>query len=185
MEPQQPQQIAVMMFSRKPEFKGGVSNKDGFTLVERLIVIAIIGMLAAIVVTNASKSRQGARDGQRVSDLASVQNALNLYFTDKKVYPATLSLLVPTYINFIPTDPLTNAQYKYAALDVNSTLSSCETYHLGATLERSNTASLGQDADKNVLGTACTGSVVDFYGISLSCGASTAVPDQCFDLFSQ
>src|SRR3989338_2734046 len=57
--------------------------RKGFTLVELLIVIAILAILATVVVLvlNPAQLLAEARDGQRVSDLSTIQSALTLYLT--------------------------------------------------------------------------------------------------------
>lgn len=76
-------------------------DNHGFTLVELLITIAIIGILAAIVLVNLNSSREGARDVRRVADIRQIITALQLYYNDNGGYPgpAIASLTGPT-----PTD---------------------------------------------------------------------------------
>jgi prepilin-type N-terminal cleavage/methylation domain-containing protein len=62
-------------------------TRSGFTLIELLIVIAIIAILAVVVVLtlNPGQLILQARDSTRVSDLASLQDAIGLYITDAAV----------------------------------------------------------------------------------------------------
>ncbi|HET8884308.1 MAG TPA: prepilin-type N-terminal cleavage/methylation domain-containing protein [Candidatus Saccharimonadales bacterium] len=62
-------------------------SKSGFTIVELLIVIVIIGILAAITVVTYSGIQQRARDTARTSDMASIQKALEIYRTSNPTYP--------------------------------------------------------------------------------------------------
>ncbi len=97
---------------------------DGFTLVELLIVIAIIGVLSALATVNYIAVRQRARDGQRKADLLVIASAVEQYRGDAGNYP-TLSgsfSLAPcnqpftssdnsiTYLKKIPCDPLNSSQ---------------------------------------------------------------------------
>lgn len=59
----------------------------GFTLIEVLIVISIIGILAVIGLTELRGVKESARDSVRMSDLAQIRLALNLYFDDAGHYP--------------------------------------------------------------------------------------------------
>ncbi|OHB20970.1 MAG: hypothetical protein A2939_02535 [Parcubacteria group bacterium RIFCSPLOWO2_01_FULL_48_18] len=58
-------------------------RKSGFTLLELLIVIAILAILAAaaVVVLNPAELLRRARDSERITDIANTRNALNLYLT--------------------------------------------------------------------------------------------------------
>lgn len=61
------------------------SNKKGFTLLELLIVIAILAVLGAIVVflLNPAETLRKARDSQRISDLSTIKTALGIYIASK------------------------------------------------------------------------------------------------------
>ena len=103
-----------------------VVNKRGFTLVELLIVISIIGILSTIVYINWSNAQLKARDNKRKADLQAVSSALVLYYADNKYFIAKpssggtpvsgqrigfnvseLTLLeTKNYISDLPEDPL-------------------------------------------------------------------------------
>jgi len=115
-------------------------NKSGFTLLEILLVIGIIGILAAIVIIaiNPGRSLAKSRDLQRKVGITEINKALSQYYIDNNQYPSTitsslqsicntganstssglcvngevdLSMLVPTYLPAIPVDP-TGVGYK-------------------------------------------------------------------------
>ncbi|MBI2103910.1 type II secretion system protein GspG [Candidatus Woesebacteria bacterium] len=59
----------------------------GFTLVELLVVISIIGVLLSIAIFGLTGARESARDAKRKSDLESIRSGLELYKADCKAYP--------------------------------------------------------------------------------------------------
>lgn len=61
----------------------------GFTLTEILVVIAIIGVLASVVLVALNSSRAKARDAARLKDLETIVGALQVYYEAHGVYPAT------------------------------------------------------------------------------------------------
>lgn len=63
--------------------------KKAFTLIEMLVVIAVIGILATVVVVSYGNAQSRSRDTQRVSDLLAVQSAITMYYANNKVYPTT------------------------------------------------------------------------------------------------
>jgi len=59
----------------------------GFTILELLVVVAIIAMLSAVTLVLLSGAREKSRDATRVAQLRQVENALNLYFTNHNRFP--------------------------------------------------------------------------------------------------
>ena len=68
--------------TQNPKFK----KNGGFTLVELMIVIAIIGILSQIVLVSLSVARSKARDAQRKNDLHVIATALEMYYNDFGTY---------------------------------------------------------------------------------------------------
>lgn len=64
-------------------------NKYGFTLVELLVVISIIGILTMISVASYTTAQIKARDSQRKSDLDGISKALMLYYNDTGSFPGS------------------------------------------------------------------------------------------------
>jgi prepilin-type N-terminal cleavage/methylation domain-containing protein len=62
-------------------------NEYGFSLVELLVVISIIGVLSALLVANFMGMRERARDAQKIQDLYAIKNALRMYYNDTQSYP--------------------------------------------------------------------------------------------------
>lgn len=60
----------------------GFGESKGFTLVEILIVIMIMGVLISVIVVNFAEARRKARDGRRKADLRQLQSALEMYKAD-------------------------------------------------------------------------------------------------------
>lgn len=62
-------------------------NKNGFTLLESLVVVAIIGVISTIAILNYSQTRSKARDVKRLKELASFAKGLELYYDIYGMYP--------------------------------------------------------------------------------------------------
>jgi len=69
--------------------KNTKTKKKGFTLIELMVVVAIMGLLAALAVISLNNARARARDARRISDIKQVQTALELYYLDNQEYPDT------------------------------------------------------------------------------------------------
>ena len=63
-------------------------SRKGFTLIELLIVVAIIGILAAIAIPQFSAYREKAFNGAAVSDLKNWKTAQEAFYADVQTYPA-------------------------------------------------------------------------------------------------
>jgi general secretion pathway protein G len=61
----------------------------GFTLVELIIVIAIIGILAGIAIPKFMEANKAARGAKIVADMRTIESALNIYYVKYGEYPAT------------------------------------------------------------------------------------------------
>lgn len=77
-------------------------NKKGFTLVELVVVIAILGILAAIAVPRFLGSLDTAEENADQSTLSAVSSAVSLYYMEHGSYPTdTETLVTGGYINTI------------------------------------------------------------------------------------
>lgn len=82
----------------------------GFTVAELLVVLLIIGLLAAIAVPNVNGALLRAREAALRENLSVMRRALDDHFADKGTYPAALNVLVDErYLRFIPDDPVAGA----------------------------------------------------------------------------
>jgi len=64
-----------------------MKRNKGFTLIEVLIVVGIIGLLASVVLSGLGSVRSRGRDARRAADLRQVQQGLELYYTRFQQYP--------------------------------------------------------------------------------------------------
>ncbi|MBI2196755.1 prepilin-type N-terminal cleavage/methylation domain-containing protein [Candidatus Daviesbacteria bacterium] len=108
-----------------------VRNPSGFTLVELLVVVAIIAVLSVIGITIFTGVQKNARDARRRADIDSISSAWEANIV--KVSPYYLKLL-PTWFSSgtIPKDPSTGNSYNYAS-GANESIGA-DTYNVCATL---------------------------------------------------
>lgn len=80
--------------------------QQGFTIVELLIVIVVIGILAGLVITTYSGIQQNARNKERTTDLKALEGQLEAFYSEKGRYPTTAELgTTPANVDtFIPAN---------------------------------------------------------------------------------
>ena len=85
-------------------------SERGFTLLELLVVMTIIGILAAIAVPALRDSPKRAREATLRGDLFTFRSVIDQYKGDKGMYPVDLAVLIKDgYMRKIPLDPMTKA----------------------------------------------------------------------------
>ena len=111
-----------------------IKREGGFTLLELLIVIVIIGILALLIIPNITSAPKKARDTKRKTDVTTLRKGLEEYFVNNNVYPAALTDLTTgsaPIVKTLPTDPKNVSPYVYTYTPANSNT----TYTLNACLE--------------------------------------------------
>ena len=82
----------------------------GFTLIELMIVMALIVVLASIGLAMHANSQTRAREAVLKEDLFRLRDAIDQYYADKNMYPQSLEALVSDkYLRAIPVDPFTQS----------------------------------------------------------------------------
>jgi general secretion pathway protein G len=106
-----------------PAFAGARSRSKrererGFTLVEMMVVIVIIGLLATIVVINVMPAADRAAVTKARADIATLEQGVEMYRLDNMRYPTSeeglQALVNGNYVRRLPDDPWNNP-YRYAA----------------------------------------------------------------------
>lgn len=110
-------------------------KQPGFTIVELLIVIVVIGILAAITIVAYNGIQDRARDSKRQQDTDSIIKALNLYLVDNNTFPntggstsidsawsttadaswQTFATNIATYLKQLPADPISTPNVNFSS----------------------------------------------------------------------
>lgn len=97
-----------------------MTGRRGFTLVELLVVMAIIATLLTIAVPRYFRSLQRSREAVLKQDLASLRESIDKFFGDTGKHPQTLAVLVEKrYLRSIPVDPIAGTADKWIVVNAD------------------------------------------------------------------
>lgn len=157
----------------------------GFTLIELMVVMAILGVLVTIAVVSFRSSQGRGRDAQRKSDLKQIGNALELFYSDYDKYPSDVGGIIQgcpynpgtgaggacswgedeisdgktSYFKKVPDDPSDGFTYYYRIVDPPSN----QKYQLFAYLENTeDPACIGGDCVNPPVTVTCGGKLCNF-----------------------
>jgi general secretion pathway protein G len=105
-------------------------NSKGFTLIELLIVVAIIGIIAAIAIPNLLNAIDRGKQKRTMADMRSIGTAVESYAVDNNVYPQATTaailqtLVAPIYIKTMPTSDGWNNTFAVNAVSTQYTIQS-------------------------------------------------------------
>ena len=105
-------------------------NSKGFTLIELLIVVAIIGIIAAIAIPNLLNAIDRGKQKRTMADMRSIGTAVESYAVDNNVYPVAGTALIlqglvqPVYIKTMPLNDGWNNTFVVDSVSTQYTISS-------------------------------------------------------------
>ena len=86
--------------------------RAGFTLVELIVVIAVLGVLAGIAIPRFVNANMAARGSKILADMNACESAINIYYVKNGDYPSNTANLVSSYMANWPKPPLGSALVK-------------------------------------------------------------------------
>ena len=99
-----------------------MSKRKGFTLVELMVVLAVIALLLSVVVPDYMGKMRRAEEAVLQQDLALIRDSLDKHYADTGKYPGSLEELVAKhYLRAIPKDPFTQSASTWVAVPPQDT----------------------------------------------------------------
>lgn len=97
-------------------FRKSLTNRKGFTLVELLVVVAIIGVLAAIAIPKFASATEAANGAKMMADLRTIDSAISIAIAKNETIAAgavdgTTNAAVVAYLSAVPASPGTAKNY--------------------------------------------------------------------------
>jgi len=92
-----------------------ITKKNGFTLLEILLIVSLLAILLVLFFGNNMSSLQKTYDGKRKEHLDKIKIGLQEYYSDKQCYPQVLECnqVIEPYFQPVPCDPVTKKSYRY------------------------------------------------------------------------
>lgn len=108
-------------------------HSRGFTLIEMLVVMAVLAVLAGLVAPRYLERVQGARETVLRQNLVGVRTAIDQFYRDQLRYPTTLDELVQRrYLRAVPVDPITDRADTWIVVPPSEGASGVFDLHSGA-----------------------------------------------------
>lgn len=180
------------------------SAHKGFSLIEILVVIAIITILSSTIVASLAMARQKARDAVRIAEIGQMRRALEVYFDANQTFPSTTPECSPAcerpedddaaiqllhQKGFLQKTPVpipggANARYVYRGIYHNAgTPTACDNNAPQGTVCTDYALGISLErSDNPVLTSDADQGIGDFFGTMPDCTSGTAGEERCFDV---
>jgi general secretion pathway protein G len=131
----------------RPNARRCLRQKRGFTLVELMVVMAIMAVLMAVAIPSFIAAIRSAKEAALREDLHTMRDAIEQYTEDKEAAPQSLDDLVQSgYLVSIPVDPMTHSNSTWVA-DQSDTYTSVDQSQTGINEVHSGSDQIGSNGE--------------------------------------